>query len=158
MKHYYSEEVPEDVLSFLVDDTDDPRIVPQDYVPVDKEVQKKALNNACLQGKVAIFYTEKMAVLVVRHTAYVGKFDTKVAKGATARDVVKGYKSFVEWAKTNTYYYKLETRTPLEKFAKTMTKATPNASLEGVREKSYMTKEGKLMDEYLVGIKLRGTE
>lgn len=156
--HYYNEEVPEDVLSFLVADTDDPLITPQDYVPLDLEVQKQALNKACLTGKVVIFVTDRMMVLVTRKNAVVGNFDTKVGKDTTARDVFRGYKAFVKWAKENTFYYKLETRTPLEKFARIMAKASPDAAMEGVREKSYMTKEGKMIDEYLVGIILKDTE
>lgn len=158
-RHYYNEEVPSDVLSFLADaTTDDPLITPQDSYPLDVEIQKQALNNACLAGKVVIFVTDRMMILVTRKNAVVGNFDTKVGKDTTARDVVRGYKAFVKWAKENTFYYKLETRTPLEKFARSMAKATPDAAMEGVREKSYMTKEGNLVNEYLVGIKLRETE
>jgi hypothetical protein len=157
-KAYYLQELPEEVQDFLVADTDDPLITPQDYLPEDKELHKQALNSACLYGKVAIFYDGKIAVVLTRKTQYVGNVDTKVGADASAKDVIRGYRSFVEWAKKETFYYKLETRTPLEKFAKVMTKSVPGAKLEGVREKSYMTKEGNMIDEYLVGFKLKEVE
>lgn len=156
--HYYMEEVPKDVLDFLVADTDDPIINPQEQIPEDKELQKELLNLACKRGQVVIFKASKdVAMTIMRKTAWVGNFDTKVGDKANARDVVKAYKEFIAWAKENTFYNKLETRTPLEKFAKTMAKAS-DSILEGVRKKSYMTKEGNMIDEYLVGILLREEE
>lgn len=156
--HYYLQELPEELLDFLVADTDDPMIFKQDYLPEEKAVQKKILNIGCLHGKVAIYYDGKIAVLVTRKTEYVGNFDTKVGANTSAKEVIRGYKSFVEWAKKETLYYKLETRTPLEKFARVMAKSHKDAKLEGKVEKSYMTKEGKMVDEYLVGIFLKEGE
>lgn len=155
-QHYYLEPLPEEIQDFLVADTDDPLICPQDQIPEDKEDLKFIYNRMTQLGQLAVFYDGKIAVLVSRRTMYLGSVDTKVGADASARDVIRGYKSFVEWAKDNTFYYKLETRTPLEKFAKTMARAVEGAKIEGVCEKSYMTKEGKLMDEYIVGFKLRG--
>lgn len=157
MIHYYEEKLPDEVLERLVADTDDAMIVPQDWLPEDKEQQKVMLDLLCQTGRILVFDTGKITIVITRRTAWVGNFDTKVAKEATARDVVKGYKSFVEWAKTTTGYYKLETRTPLKKFAITMAKAG-GGKLEGVREKSYRTKDGKMVDEYLVGVVLKEDE
>lgn len=141
---------------FLVAETDDDLITPQDEgIPEDKEQLKAIYDILVQQGKLAVYYDGKIAVIVSRKTMYLGTVDTKVGADASARDVIRGYKSFVEWAKDNTFYYKLETRTPLEKFAKTMARAVEGAKIEGVCEKSYMTKEGKLMDEYIVGFKLK---
>jgi hypothetical protein len=39
-----------------------------------------------------------------------------------------------------------------------MAKSVAGAKLEGVREKSYMTKEGNMIDEYLVGFNLKEVE
>jgi len=155
MTHYYQTEIPPDVLDFLVDDTEDPAIFSQDGILPSKEDQKIILSTACLQGRIVLFYNEAIAVIITRRNAYVGNFDTKVSSTASAREVIKGYKAFFEWAKKETFYNKLETRTPLEKFAKTMTKAVKGAKLEGVLEKSYMTKEGTMINEYLVGYVLR---
>lgn len=157
MTHYYMELVPEEVLDFLVADTDDPLINPQEQIPEDKEIQKQLINSACLNGQVVIFKTDKVAMTIMRQTMWLGVFDTKVGENANARDVIRAYKEFISWAKENTFYYKLETRTPLERFAKTMAKAS-GSIFEGVRKNSYMTKEGKMIDEYLVGIILKDTE
>jgi len=154
-EHYYLERLPEEIQDFLVADTDDPLIHPQDEITEDKVELKQIYDTLCQIGKIAVFYNGKIAILVSRKTRFLGSIDTKVGKDTGARDVIRGYKSFVEWARTNTFYYKLETRTPLEKFAKTMAKSVPGAKLEGVCEKSYMTKEGTLMDEYIVGFKLK---
>lgn len=156
--HYYQESVPDDILDLLLDDTDDPIITPQEQLPEDKQIHRVALDLACQRGQVVIFKSSKnVAMTITRKTMWIGNFDTKVGRGAGARDVITAYKEFISWAKENTFYYKLETRTPLEKFAKTMAKAS-DSILEGVRKKSYMTKEGKMIDEYLVGIILKDTE
>lgn len=154
---YYMEQPPREVLEFLVDDTDDTIITAQDDIPEDKEILMSLISNLCLQGKFCIYVHTDLIIVLTRKTKFVGIIDTKVSRTATVRGLIRGYKAFVEWAKNNTYYYKIESRTPLERYATVLAKSC-GWNMEGTCKKSFMTKEGKLVDEFLVGISLKETE
>jgi hypothetical protein len=64
--------------------------------------------------------------------------------------VIKTYKQFAKLLGEKTHFLKCESRTPLKHFAETMARAV-GASIEGVCKKSFRTKEGTMIDEYLVG-------
>lgn len=146
MTIYYKEKLSEEVKTILLEDD---TIIPQDYVP-SKEGIVSLIENLVLQGIFLIYYKYNVVIILSRKTAWVGNIDTKVGKQATAKDVIKAYKEFCLWTKEGTYYYKLETRTPLEKYGRIMAKAT-GASLEGIRKKSYRTKENIMVDEFEYG-------
>lgn len=146
MEFYYKQQLPQYIVDQL-EDEDDGLIVAQDSVSFDT---KEAITKLVAAGNLCLFHLNGVSIFVRRKTAWVGHFDTKVSKQATAKDVIKAYKEFFVLAKEKTMYNKLETRTPLEKFAKVMARAA-GAELEGVRKASYKTKEGVMVDEYLVG-------
>ena len=151
---YYLTTIPDEIKAILLEDDED--LFPQENLP-DKEEYPTIVEELVKSGRLALFYKYNVIIFLRRGTAFVGIFDTKVAKCATAKDVIKAYKEFFEWAKEGTEYIKLETRTPLEKYGRIMAKAT-GASLEGTRKCSYKTKENKMVDEYEYGYVLRGID
>lgn len=143
----YLTKIPTEITEILLEEDE---IVPQDSVPEDKQDWLDILNDMVISGKLLIFFENNVVILLRRYNAYIGIFDTKVGSKASAKEVIKAYKKFFSWAKEGTYYYKLETRTPLEKYGRVMARAT-GATLEGTRKKSYMNKENQMVDEYEYG-------
>lgn len=152
---YFQNELPDSVAEFL---SQDDEYNPQDYVPKRIEDRIAVFQELVALGKLVVFsYSNNIIITLKRTTSWIGNFDTKVKEGTSVREVIKAYKAFFDWAKGNTYYYKLETRTPFEKYGRVMAKAT-GALLEGTRKYSYMDREGKMNDEYEYGYVLRGNE
>jgi len=151
MIHYYKEDLPQDVLSILKADTSDPILTTQDFAfEPTKEQTTDLLNKMCQIGAVVIFESHNVVIILRRMNAYIGSFDTQLGEGATARDVIKAYKDFAEWLPSNTMYTRVESRTPLKRYAKVMTKAI-GANIDGIMKQSYRTKDGNMLDEYIVG-------
>lgn len=148
---YYKEHLPEDVMDILRADTDDPLLVSQDFEnnPRPEEVAD-FMNFMCQQGAVVVFVSNNIAILLTRKNAYIGNFDTHFGNNATLKGAIRAYKDFSEWLPTGTQYLRVESRTPLEKYAKVMTKAV-GASIDGVMKNSYKTKDGNMINEYIVG-------
>lgn len=149
---FYQSELTEELKELLCEEDD---LFPQDNLPP-REQFGEILEELCKEGKIAIWYENNIAIILRRLTSYVGVFDTKVGKNATTKQIIKAYKNFFIWAKENTFYYKLETRTPFEKYGRVMAKAT-GALLEGTRRNSYMDKEGRMNNEYEYGYILQET-
>lgn len=145
--YYCCNVVPNDVLDFLVQEDE---YNPQDYIP-DLDERKIILSNLVGNGQLAIIKcTDNVMILLRRLTSWVGIFDTKVRPNTSVKEVIRAYKDFFSWAKEYTAYYKLETRTPFEKYGRVMAKAT-GALLEGTRQHSYMDKERNMKTEYEYG-------
>ncbi len=151
MHVYYQQELPEEVMSVLREDTDDPILVSQDYLvnPTPDELAK-VISNMCKIGNVLVFESHNVLILLTRKNAHIGNFDTHLNSKATARDTIKAYKEFFEWLPTGTHYLRVESRTPLERYAKVITKAV-GATIDGVMKNSYRTKDGNMINEYIVG-------
>jgi hypothetical protein len=157
--HYYFEELPEEIMNILREDTDDPLLTSQDYQtnPTPSEIAD-VINLMCRQGAVVVFESHGVIILLTRKNAYIGNFDTHLSSKATARDTIRAYKEFFDWLPVGTQYLRVETRTPLEKYAKVMTKAV-GATIDGVMKNSYRTKDNKMVNEYVVGYNInRETE
>lgn len=149
--YYMSESLPEALQSLLIEEDE---VNPQDAVPEDKKDWITIFENLVRTGRLLIFYENNVAILLRRQTAWVGIFDTKVGHAASTKDIIKTYKAFAKWAKENSGYIKLETRTPFEKYGRVMAKAV-GAKLEGTRFCSYKTKENKMINEYEYGFILK---
>lgn len=151
MQIFYKQELSEEVMKVLQEDTDDPILTTQDFLedpPLD--VVASVINEACKASGVLVFYSHNICIILRRMNAHIGIFDTHFGKEASLKGVVKAYKEFVEWLPTGTHYLRVESRTPLEKYAKVMAKAV-GASIEGVMKDSYRTKDNKMINEYIVG-------
>jgi hypothetical protein len=150
-RHFYLQELPEDVMDILRADTDDPILASQDYevTPSSEEVAT-VINYMCKHGSVIVFEHSNVCILTTRKNAHIGSFDTHLGAGATAKDAIKAYRAYFEWLPDNTHYLRVETRTPLEKYAKVLAKAV-GAKVEGTLSNSYRTKDNKMVNEYIVG-------
>ena len=154
MELFYLTDLPDYVMEILAEE-DDPILVSQDLDSVlftkVKDKIPNFINDLCKQGKVAVLATQNVVILLRRKTAWVCDFDTKTRKGTSGKEIIAAYKEGIDLIKQQTQYCKCETRTPLEKYAKVMAKAL-HANVEGVCKKSYRTSEGKMIDEYIVGL------
>ncbi len=146
---YHKVNIPLRVREILKSE-DDPLIYPQEDIPKDKEAQINILNSLCLVGNLLIFEYNGVLILLTKKTKYVANMDTKVSDKASIRDVIAAYKEFTKWVEENTSYLKIETRTPLEKYAKVCAKSC-GWTIEGTHKNSFMTKDNKMVDEYTVG-------
>lgn len=158
MRVFYKEVLPEDILDILRADTDDPILVSQDFLenPSQEEVAH-VINYMCEYGAVVVFEAHNICILLTRKNAYIGNFDTHFGKKATLKGAVKAYKEFFQWLPEGTQYLRVESRTPLEKYAKVMAKAV-GATIDGVMKNSYRTRNNEMIDEYIVGYNIKRGE
>ena len=153
MECYINCELPKHVLDILATE-DESWIISQDlsieeYDKIVKDIPE-ILNKLCQANRLLVLANDKVVVLVRRKTAWVCEIDTKVKPGTTVKEIIKSYREGYKLLADKTFYRKCESRTPFEKYAKIMARAS-NAAIEGVCKQSYQTRDGSMIDEYIVG-------
>ena len=160
MEYYCNTLLPDEVKELFLEE-DDPMIISQDLTQECYEKVKdkipEIISERCLFGSVIVIASKNVAILVTRKTGWVCSIDTKMRKGTSLRELKQAYMEMSEILKQHTVYKKIETRTPLEKFAKLFAKLT-NSQIEGHLQKSFMTNTGEMVDEYIVGYVLERDE
>ena len=157
MEFYHLTLLPEHVKEILAE-PDDPLIVSQEWDAETDAYIKSHLpalvEQLCLKGAISVFADEWTVTIVRRKTAWICEFDTKAKKGLGIKEYLKSYKAFFKLLAEKTDFVKSETRTPLEKLAKTLSKVT-KTDIEGVCKQSYRTQEGIMIDEYIIGVVIK---
>lgn len=153
MEFYCCTHLPDKVKELFLEE-DDPSIVSQDftmeyYEKIHKEIPD-IIDEQCQLGRCIVVASDNVAILVNRKTAWLCSVDTKMRKGTSLKDLKKAYLDMFDLLRYNTVYEKIETRTPLEKFAKLFAKLT-NSQIEGHLQKSFKLADGTMADEWIVG-------
>lgn len=160
MELYCRTHLPDKVKELFLEE-DDPIITSQDF---SQEVYEKLkeeipdiIDEQVVAGRMMVIASDNVAILVTRKTGWICNIDTKMRKGTSLRELKQSYIKMLDILREKTKYKKMESRTPLEKFARVFAKLT-GSEIEGVCRKSFMSSTGEMVDEYIVGnILERGT-
>jgi len=106
-------------------------------------------------GHVCLFHDGPVVFMLRRKSAWVGSVDVFIGDDAGIHDAIRAGRAAIAWAAENTYYHKLEARSPWP-MMRTLALRT-GWTVEGYRFESYRNADGTMLDEIEVGIILRGT-
>jgi len=154
MEMYLNTTLPDHVKEIL-SGKDDPLFCSQDLIEAEfnfiQENLADIIETLCMKGQLVVIANDDVVITVKRKTAWVCEFDTKAREGLGLKAILKASKQFFQVIREKTLYHKCESRTPLEKLAKTLARLS-GCEIEGTCRKSYQTREGKMVNEYIVGM------
>lgn len=104
-------------------------------------------------GTAVLYHEGNIVYMLRRKTAWIGQVDIFVGEHGSIMEAVKVGRKAIAWAVENTYYHRLEARSPFP-MMKILAKRL-GFELEGYRKESFKDNSGAMLDEIEVGLILR---
>lgn len=117
------------------------------------DIVMDAIPTMVLLGSILLYHEGNIVYMLRRSTAWIGIVDIFIGENGTIKEAIKVGRKAIAWAVENTYYHKLEARSPMP--AMPVIAKRIGFKVEGFREHSFKTQSGEMLDEVEVGLILR---